>query len=308
MFISQLKSKINTYDRYGEHRTNGLKAVFVLELLFLFNYIYTVPNPYFYYFYIPLTAFMAELAGNTLAEKYLLYFYTMAGTILAVFCFGLFSTYKIFFVFFTFFYALLIYFTASYKFKTMLIPAPIILSLAVYSLIYDNTNSNFYIALNHALQTLVAMLVIFAGLFVFPKKYYFSIWRRAFYDVLITLENLSGKICRGEISQMPIVGGTIIMERYSKLLSPRIKFFSVLKITLLTLELTMAMSYLVAFQKQIRIEYVNILHRYLGILAMACAKQQAVTIIDTELPIFSTTYELKTLHQLLLSWNYLCQK
>lgn len=43
MFISQLKDKLASYDRYKEHRINGLKAVFVLELMILF------------YFFPPLT-------------------------------------------------------------------------------------------------------------------------------------------------------------------------------------------------------------------------------------------------------------
>ena len=34
---------------------------------------------------------------------------------------------------------------------------------------YGDTNSNFYIALNHGLQTFVAMLVVFAGLFYFLR-------------------------------------------------------------------------------------------------------------------------------------------
>ena len=74
MYISRLKDIVDTYDRFCIHRINGLKAFFVLELMFLFHFIYTVPNPYFYYFYVPLTAFAAELAGNSLEEKSLFLF------------------------------------------------------------------------------------------------------------------------------------------------------------------------------------------------------------------------------------------
>ena len=114
MFISQLKNKLAIYDRYGEHRINGLKAVFILELLFLFNCVYTVPNPFFYFFFVPMSAFAAEIAGTCLAEKYLFLFFTIMGSTLAIFLFGLLSVYKLFFIFFVFAYSLLIYFTAIY--------------------------------------------------------------------------------------------------------------------------------------------------------------------------------------------------
>ena len=34
------KNSLANYDRFAEHRINGLKAVFVLELLFGFNYVF----------------------------------------------------------------------------------------------------------------------------------------------------------------------------------------------------------------------------------------------------------------------------
>ena len=100
MFISQLKDKLHAYDLYGEHRTNGLKILFVLQFLFLFNFIYTVSNPYFYFFYVPLTAFTAEILGRSLEEKYLFLFATITGCAVSIFFFGLFSIYKLFFIFF----------------------------------------------------------------------------------------------------------------------------------------------------------------------------------------------------------------
>ena len=105
--LATLKDRVEKYDPFLEHRTNGLKAVFVLEILFCFNFIYTVPNPYFYYFYVPLTAFASELAGRTLTEKYVLFLVTMLGSIISIFLFGLFSTYKTFFIFFVFFFTLI---------------------------------------------------------------------------------------------------------------------------------------------------------------------------------------------------------
>lgn len=306
MFISQLRNKLHTYDPYGEHFTNGLKAVFVLELLFLFNYVYKVPNPYFYYFYVPLTAFAAEIAGNTLEDKYLLYFFTVMGSVLAVFLFGIFSIYPLFFVFFVFGYSLLIYFTAIYKLKSMLVPAPLILSLAVYSLIYDKSNSNFYLALNHSLVTLVAMLVVMAGLILFPKHYYLAIWRKAFISVLQNLITTADKIYQGEIEQMAIIPGTVIMKRYSQMLSPRMKCYSILKITLLTFELVVAMSYLVAFYRQLRWQYIAAFHHYLEKLLPQVKTRQALILSAQDLKIMHETYELRTLAQLIKSWNHLC--
>ena len=99
MFINSLKTKLVAYDRFGEHRVNGLKAVFILEILFLINMIYSIHTPYFYYFYIPLTAFAAEIAGNTLKDKFTLYFYTLLGSTISVFLFGMFSPYRTFLFF-----------------------------------------------------------------------------------------------------------------------------------------------------------------------------------------------------------------
>lgn len=307
MFISQLKSKLAAYDKFGEQRINGLKGLFVLELLFIFNFYYGVTNPYFYYFYVPLTSFVAEIAGGTLEEKYLFLFITLAGSTISIFLFGLLSEYKIFFIFFVFFYTLLLYYVAIYRQKGLFIALPIILSLAAYSLIYENGSNNLYIALNHALQTIVASLIIFAGLYVFPKTYYLGIWRRAFIDVLVHLEALSGQICSGEVKTIPIFVGIIVMERYSKMLTKKSgAYYSVLKITLLSFELIMAMSYLASFRKQFRVEYVVLLHQYLAIVLDACKKGQTITLTPQDVTLLKQTPELQTLRQLILSWNCLC--
>ncbi|MCL9684872.1 FUSC family protein [Legionella maioricensis] len=306
MFISQLKDKIVAYDKFGEHRINGLKALFVLELLFFFNFIYTVNNPYFYFFYVPITAFTAELIGNTLEEKYLFLFFTIMGTALSIFLFGVLSVYKTFFAFFVFFYSALLYYIVIHKLKRMLPLVPVILSLAVYSLIYVNSDNNFYIALNHVLQIIVAMLVIFLGLFIFPKTYYLSIWRRAFYQVVVNLETLSKKICEEEVKTIPIFSGIIVMERYSKMLSKKIKYYSIIKITLLAFELIMSISYLASFQKKIKIQYIKIFHHYLIILRNACLKKEKIVLKPQELALFNETHELRVLYRLILSWNYVC--
>jgi len=306
MYISQLKNKIDAYDKFGEHRTNGLKALFVLEILFIFNFIYTVPNPYFYYFYVPLTAFAAEIAGGTLKEKYLFLTFTLIGSTIAIFFFGVFSVYKLFFLFFVFGGALTIYYTAINKIRSMFVAAPLILSLAAYSLIYKNADSNLYVALNNALLTIVATLLILAGLYIFPKTYYLAIWRRAFCDVLLNLEKITAQIATGEAKTIPIFSGIIVMERYSGMLSSKMKCYSILKITLLTFELIMAMSYLISFQSHHRIHYVITLNKYCSALYLACKNRQPLAISAQELAVLNETYELRILQRLILSWNYLC--
>lgn len=307
MFISQLKDKIIAYDRYGEHWTNGLKAFFVLQLMILFNFFSSMHNPYFYFFYVPLTCFAAEIAGNTLQEKYFFLFLTLLGSALSIFLFGVFSIYKMFFVIFVFFYSLALYFIVLHTLKKALVIVPLMLSLASYSLIYGPTaDSNFYIAVNHALQTLAAMVIMFAGLVIFPKTYYFAIWRRAFFEVIANLEVVSAKLCQGEIKTIAIFPGIIVMERYSKMLPRDNKSFSSLKITLLTFELILTMSYLFSFQKQLRIEYVKVLHHYIAKLNEACKKRQVVVLKRQDYSAFNETHELRVLYRLILSWNYLC--
>ncbi|HAU1151997.1 TPA: FUSC family protein [Legionella pneumophila] len=307
MFISQLKDKLASYDKYKEHRINGLKAVFVLQLMILFYFFSSIDNPYFYYFYAPITCFTVEAAGTTLKEKYLLLLYTLLGSILSIFLFGIISVYNVLFIFFVFFYTLALYFLVLHHFKKMLVIVPLMLSLASYSLIYGvEADSNFYIAINNALYTLAAMAVIFAGLFLFPKKYYFDIWERAFFEVITGLESLSAKICKGEVKTIAIFSGIIVMERYSKMLPRNIKCYSILKITMLSFDLILTMSYLLSFQKQLRREYVIVLHHYLERLCKACKARQPVILSDQELPAFKETHELEVLYQLILSWNYLC--
>jgi hypothetical protein len=107
---------------------------------------------------------------------------------------------------------------------------------------------------------------------------------------------------------VPIIPGTVIMERYAKMLSRRDKYFSVLKITLLSLDLVMAMSYLVSFRKQLRTPYIIVLHKYLVLLKEHCFERKVVFIAEHERSVFQETYELRTLYQLINSWNYLCSQ
>lgn len=307
MFISQLKNKLLEYDKYGEHRINGTKALFVLELMMVFNFFSSMQNPYFYYFYAPLTCFTAEITGTTLEEKYLFLFCTLVGSALSIFLFDVLSVYKVFFVFFVFFYSLGLYFIVLKKLPNMLVVVPLILSVASYSLIYgSHTEGNFYVALNHALLTLAATLVTFIALYLFPQKCYFVIWRRAFCDVIANLESFSLKIINQEAKTVVISSGTIMMARYAKMLPRWMKYLTILRLTMLAFELVMGMSYLFSFQKQIKMAYVVVLHTYLAKFSEACKKHKPLILKPQELSAFNETHELKTLYKLILSWNYLC--
>jgi hypothetical protein len=308
MYISQLINKLAEYDKYGEHRTNGLKAVFVAELLFVVNFIYAIPNPYFYYFYIPLTAFAAEVAGNTLGEKFLFYFYTVMGSILAVFLFGMFQPYKIFFVFFIFFYSLLLYHFALYKIKSMFIPAPIILSLAMYSLTYGNTNTNFYIALNHSIITFIAMLIVMSGLLLFPRKYYFKIWQQAYVLLLGEIISKVELINRNETVTLKIIDSIQIMKKYTTMLNRRMPIFSICKITLLSFDMVMSLSYLVEFSKHLNSDHIIKYENTLRDLHEAVKKNSKLEIKQAYIEQSEVTHELHSIYQMILSWNYICSK
>lgn len=238
MCISKLINIIEEYDMYLEHRINGLKAVYVLLVLFIFNMVYTIPNPYFNYFYLPITALGAEVIGETVKAKHLLFFYTVFGSIVSVFLFNITIVYPILFLFFVFFYSLLLYFIALHYLKILFVPVPLILSLAIYSLVYGQTSTNFYVALNNGLVTLLAMLIIMASLLFFPLKYYLRAWQRALKfllkQILINFELIHNN---QEIKIELVQPHLIMMFRYANMLPRKIPVFKVLKINLLMNEL-----------------------------------------------------------------------
>lgn len=306
MFISQLINKVEKYDKYGEHRINGLKAVFVTELLSVVNYFYAIPNPYFYYFYVPLTAFTAEIAGNTIQDKFLFYFYTVMGSILAIFLFGMLQPYKLLFVIFVFFYGLLLYSFALYKIKSMFVPAPLILSLAIYSLLYGNSNTNFYIALNHGLISLVAMIVVMAGLLFFSRKYYLWIWWKAYVLLLkFVLDNLQ-QIKYNPSHKLIIAEPIYIMKKHLKMLDSKMPIYSISKITLLGFEMVMSLSYILEFKPVMRQKYLLVYEELLTNLHHAVQQRQKLDIKTYDNEDLKATHELRTIYHIINSWNYLC--
>jgi hypothetical protein len=306
MFISRLKSKIHAYDPFGEFKTNAIKGLFVLELMFCFYFVLPINDPYFYYFYLPLTCFSAEIAGKNLKDKYLFLLFALVGSMTVVFFYGLLSNNKTVFIIFVFFSTMLIYYIAIHKIKSMMAVAPIILSLGAYSLLYGNTDGNFIIALNNMLKSVLAGFIIFSGLYIFPKKFYFVIWKKAFCDVLLTLDLLAEKIKKNEVKDVPVFKGFMIMGRYSKMVSKKVKHYSILRMTILALHLVMEVSYLSLFKKTINKEYIFLLQYYSKILLKQCKKDKSVQLAEKDKNQLSEIEELKTIRQLIMSWNYLC--
>jgi hypothetical protein len=179
-------------------------------------------------------------------------------------------------------------------------------SLAAYSLIYGNRDSNFYIAVNHAMQSFVATALICSGLLFFPKIYYYLSWRRGFLNVLSELEVMTEVLSRGENLTIKVISGTLVMDRFAKMLPRKMAYYSVLKINLICLDLVMSISYLSTFQKQIRLPYIALLHRYILLLKESCKKRIPVIIPANDHHLFDETYELHLIYQLMKSWNNLC--
>lgn len=306
MFISKLSDKINAYDPFGEFRINGLKILFIIELMFLYYAICGVPTPYFYFFYLPITSFAAETVGRTLEEKYLFLFVTITGSAFSVLLFGVLSNYILLFSFFVFFYSVMIYQLAIHRLKNLLPTVPLILSLASYSMIYNPDDANMGLALRHGLISIVALLIMFGGLILFPKRYYLAIWRRAFSNLISHFTELASQLCENKAITVPVLPGIVIMERYSRMLSKRLKVYSVMKITLLTFELMMIFAYIAAFETHLDARARQCLHKYMGALKDALKQQQAVRFDPVDLAHLQDIDELNSLYRLILSWNYLC--
>ena len=295
MFISKLINIIEEYDRYGEHRINGLKAVYSLMMLFFVNMVYSIPNPYFNYFYIPLTALGAEIVGVTVKHKYLLFFYTVAGSIISVFLFNITIIYPLVFLLFVFFYSLTLYLLAIHVSRNLLVPVPLILSLAVYSLSNGQINTNFYIALNNSLITLLAMLVIMVSMLFFPLSYYLRAWLRAFRLMLKQVLANFELILRNEQDTELIQPHLLMMVKFARLLPRKSPRFNILKINLLMNDLRLISSVEQSCSK-VDIEQMITGLRYL--INAVEANQECPLNISHE----------PLLIKIIMCWNKLCRK
>lgn len=301
MFISTLKGIVEEYDPYGEHRLNGLKSVYILMMLFIVNMIYGIPNPYFNYFYVPLTALMAEAVGETMPAKYGLFFHAAMGSIVAIILFNITAPYPIFFVFFVLFYSITHYLIALHYIKNIFFVIPTVLGLAIYSLVYGEVNTDFYIAVNNALVTLVAVMIILGALVLFPLRYYFRLWRRAYILLLKQITDNFKKTQNHQLIAVIVQEHLIKLLKYSHMLPRNFPITSILKIVLLINDL--------------RVLSFDVDHD------MTKMKEQELDCLIHDLEVFTHAVEKKSLCYLSLtsstnkiffkmmqSWNNVCLK
>ncbi len=233
MCISALNERIEAYDPYGEQRLNGIKVVYIVMILFAVNFALPIPNPYFYFFFAPVFSMIAEIAGQTIAEKYRNFFHCMIFSIITVFVFDYFAAYWFIFVL-VFFYSLILYYSVINKQVYVVSIVPISLAMGAYSLLYEESNTNFYYIANNTLTLLLAMAVIFGALLCFPLSYYYRLWLRAV--LLLTqqiIEHASIILQHKEIIFDPVKGHTTRLFRYANMLPRDFPTYSILKISCL---------------------------------------------------------------------------
>ncbi|KTD13121.1 phage minor tail protein [Legionella hackeliae] len=299
MFMSKLYNVIEHYDQYGVHRLNGLKVVYILLILFLVNFLFSIPNPYFYYFYLPITALGAEMVGETLEEKYFLLFSCLIIAIVTVFLFDIFAVSPFFWIF-AFFYSAFLYLVAIDNRRHTLVIVPIALSLGAYSLLYREINISFYTVLSNCLTTILSMIIIFAALVLFPRSYYFRLWLRALLLLINqTLEHLLAMQNQRRIKYDPIQGHLIHLVQYANMLPHSFPTFSILKINLLMNKLHLLVCVTEEMALIMEGERFQRFINELDIFKKAIAKEKPCTLLKTSLPI---------LDDLIQSWNYICSK
>lgn len=299
MYISKLNRLVEAYDPYGNHRVNGMKATYVLLILFAVNFIFNIPNPYFYYFYIPLTAMAAEVIGETYRQKNLFLFYCILWSAISAFLFDIFSI-SPFFPIFAFFYSLFLYQLAIKSRIQRIVIAPIALSLGAYSLLYREINSSFYSILNNSLNSLIAMVIVLAALALFPRSYYYRLWLRALL-LLITqiIDHLSLMLTNQRITFDPIRGHTTHLVRYAALLPKTFPIQSIWRINLLINRLHLVVCVTEANTIMMEKEKLKLFIQDLLLFKEAVEKEKLCLLNATQWFI---------LNKLVNSWNQLCLK
>ena len=242
MFISTLNEWMDAYDPYGEQRVNGVKVVYIVMVLFAVNYVLPIPNPYFYFFFAPIFSMIAEIAGQTIKEKYRNMIYCMVISIITVFAFTYFSAYWFIFVL-VFIYSFLIYFLFINKQIFVVSIIPIALAMGAYSLLYEEINTNFFYIFNNSLTQILAMLIVLGALIFFPLCYYYRLWLRAL--LLLTQQVMDHATIiqkHQEIIFDPVKGHTTRLFRYANMLPRQLPTYSILKISCLMNDLHLKIS------------------------------------------------------------------
>jgi hypothetical protein len=300
MSFSKLILTIEAYDRHGIHRLNGVKVVYVLLVLFTVNAFFYIPNPYFYFFYIPITTMSAEIMGNSIPEKYKLFIYATLGATFMIFLFNILKPYPLFFLLVAFLSSLALYFFALRGPASRLALVPIILSLAAYSLIYPDINADLYATFNNACTTLVSMTIILAALLLFPLHYYYQLWRRSLALLIQEILEYALLIQHHTDAQVPAVQGhTQFLIYFAHMIPRRLPFYTVLKINLLANQLHLISCVPQSAWKTLPADKLQLLTHNLRLLQHAIHHESPCPLLYNHSAQFS-----KLIH----SWNYLCKK
>ena len=183
MFISTLIDKKNHYDPYRVHYYQGIRAVIALFSLFCIQYVYGVINPYFYFFYLPITCLSLEILGETSMERTKIYLQSVTWSAFGVLLFGLAAHHPLLELLVVFSFSLWVYHVFIKHYPYPLISAATILSLSAYGLKYQNVD--IYQACAHFGISLFAGMVIATVLKLLPQKMYLEIWYRIFHHSLL---------------------------------------------------------------------------------------------------------------------------
>ena len=300
MFISKLTHIIENYDKYGNHRVNGVKVVYVLLILFLFNMVFTIPNVYFYFFYIPITAMTPEAQFEKITDKYRAFIYTVVGACIMVFLFNVLRPYPLFFLFCAFIASVGLYLIALHLELIMVPLVPVMLSLATYSLLYPSANANLYMIINNAITTIFSLLIILSALVLFPRSYYYRVWLRAFFFLLQETYNGFLAIQKGELVKLSLIQGhTKHIVTFARMIPRKLPVFTVFKINLLANRLHMASCVPQSdFTKMQPSELQTLIENF----------SIFMNSVKNEQPCYFTKIEHPCFAQLINAWNTLCSR
>jgi len=300
MSISRQTRILENYDPYGIHRVNGIKVLYIVCVLFGVNFVVGIPNPYFYFFYAPLTALFAEVLGTTLKEKYQFFIFSALGSCCMIFIFDTLRVYPLLFLLFGFTGSLSLYLIILKKNRRFMPIIPIILSLSAYSLLYQQGHGNFYIILRNATIELVAILIILGALSLFPTDYYYRIWLRAFL-ALVTNTSKNFLLTKKQKShQIELIHrDPVNLLEYSGLISRQLPTYSIMKITFLMNRLYILSCAATTQHLQLDDDILYLTIQHLRQLRKAIRQEKPCQPIEDH---------AQPLSQLIRSWNYLCTK
>ena len=297
MFISKLIHTVELYDKYGIHRLNGVKVVYIFLVLSFFNGLFSVPNPYFYYFYLPITALTAEVTMTTLKDKYTSFIYTILGSSIMIVIFAIARPYPFFFFISIYACTIICYLIALRKLHMMLPFVPVILSLAAYSLLYPSLNQNLHMTVYNIITLLVSTAIILSCLRLFPLSYYYRLWMRS---LLLSCQEIEAGLLAlndGMVSKGLSPDTIKYMYNFSKLLPKKMPTFTILKINLLIHRLYLKSYFMPSTFMVVDANERHAFIQNLRLLMLAIEEESSCSLIFTKDPTFN-----KLIH----AWNGLC--